>query len=249
MDNEAQQNLQAVQQMLLKGEWIEEARQIPLDVLTTDEQQLIIKCINQEDFNQNEIDKLEQILGQYRGAIRKYEPEDTIQNVEDNIVLIQDEKDFLKLIDEQEIDKEITMYYPIGDKEAKLELIVSPVRDSSVITDINNNLGVFKDLTTKEKEIYAKFQDDQMLTREEQIIASRINKKIKEETSSNDTEVAKLLLSKQTRLKNNPNCTEETMYTIYDNMDIIYLASLYNKIQNILNLTNVDTDKLFRETD
>ena len=67
---------------LLSTQYLEEAKQIPLEILETDyEKELIIKCRENTNLNDKELTDLKQLLAKYRGALSKIKPSEVEENV------------------------------------------------------------------------------------------------------------------------------------------------------------------------
>lgn len=236
-----------VEDRLLDTRGLEEAKQIPLDMVEPEEALILSEYIN-GTLPHTQREELKKILQRYRPAIQKYQPVETIKNVKENIELIEDEKAFLELVDTYDEVETITMYYPIGGVERKMVLDVFPITDSQAILSIQDNLSIFKDLTDKEKEVYNKNQSGTTLTREEEIIITSINKKIEQATKQNELEIVCEFLAMQTKF-HGKNSTYEEMLNVYQHMKPAYLALLFQKVQSMQNLDSLDIERVFRESD
>ena len=87
------------------------------------------------------------------------------------------------------------------------------------------------------------------MTREERAIAEHIEEKLREKSAKNITQmrtVAIKFLAKQTRLYDDKNSSEEGMYAIYSEMKLGYLLALFEKVQSMTGVSNIETDNLFR---
>ena len=245
------EDLKMVRREYLRTVWIEEAMQIPLyDVEDKHERELLIKCIQEDDFTEEEIDDLEQVLGRYREAIEKHEPQQAIENLEHNTQLVQDEKSILSLMREAREEQTLTMRYPLSDNETiDIKLLVKNEIDAEALDDLQQNLELFADLTQEELETYQKYTHDEQMTREERAIAEHIEEKLREKSAKNITQmrtVAIKFLAKQTRLYDDPDSSEEGMYEIYSEMKLGYLLALFEKVQSMTGVSNIETDNLFR---
>lgn len=254
VDTSMQQNeeeaIQEMKEYLLHNDWVEEAKQIPLGAVSSEERTLLIKCIQEETLTDEELQDLEQLLGRYRQALRKYEPEETLEAVDKNIELVQTEKSVLEMMRNARQEQTITMMYPVTNTEIiQLDLLVFTEIDAEAIDNLQQNLELFADLTTEEMQTYSDYTKDKPQTREEQVIAERIEQKILEKGQNNIggmRKVAIQFLAKQTRLLNDENSTEEGMKDIYSEMKLGYLLALFEKVQGMTGITQIDTDNLFR---
>lgn len=247
MNENEQDPITQLEKELMETEWKDEARQIPLDKINRDERIILTRFINDEQLTQTEIDYLAEVLQRYRPALRKHDPQGTLQTVQDNIRVVQSEKQFLEMMDNYQQEQKITFYYPLGDIEVKLELMVSPITDSQAILDIGNNLSMFKDLSEKELNVYNKTQQNEPLTREEQIISDAVQRKVEQATQENQGEIMSEFLAMQTKL--NKDSTYESMKELYNRMQIGYRALLFQRVQQMSGLGDIDVDRAFRDSD
>ena len=219
--------IRELENQLLKTEWKKEAAQIPLDTVNPEEQNVLIKCLNEDELNDTELATLKLTLAKYREAIEKQNPDEIIENVKTNIQLVEDEKTFLKLLDEDQQTKIVTMYYPTTNGELKIVLDVEPITDSTAILDLTENLNLFKDLTDEEINIYNEYKnnDNPNLTREEKIIAENVNQKINKLTQEKQYDIMIEFLAHQTHM-HGKNTPYEVMKKIYTKMQIAYVALL-----------------------
>ena len=67
---------------LLKTQFPEECKEIPQEHLSEDEKYVINKCINHEEFDEDEFILLKRTLQKYRKAIKKHKPNETIEAVD-----------------------------------------------------------------------------------------------------------------------------------------------------------------------
>lgn len=246
-----EEDRKALEQMLLRGEWIEEANDIPLEDLdSADEQLVVIKCRKQSEMTEEEIGLLKDVLGRYREAIRKYEPTETIETVEKNMRIAKDMNSILEQMRNTRSTTEIDFCYPLTNKESILiKILVDNEIDAETIDNLQENLGLFEDLTQDELETYSKYSHNEAMTREEQAIARKIEEKIAEmnHTSVADIrETAIKFLAKQTRIATDKNCTEEQMTEFYSIMKIGPLLALFERVQSSVGISDINRDELFQ---
>ena len=231
--------------------WIKEAQDIPLDKLNPEELSLINKVLNRRELTDLELDRTEEILSRYRGVIHDLKPQETLQNVEDNIQYVNDEKALLELLDNQYEVKQLTFNYPLKNgRIARIELDVKPLTDSSAITDLVQDLKLFEDTTEEEQELYSKIRTGETLTAEEeqvkQQVQDKINDKIQQETLQNQMDMCRKFLAKQTTL-HGKDTPYEVMLEIYEKMQLLYMTQLFSKVMDIINISSEDIDSLFQE--
>ena len=66
----------------------EECKRLPLGYLEDDEKRLAEKCINMEEFTDEELEKLQKLLDEYREFFSKYDSVELEENIEKNITII-----------------------------------------------------------------------------------------------------------------------------------------------------------------
>lgn len=252
MINDTDANANAIKELeneLLTTEWVKEAEQIPLDKVEKAEQIILIKCINRDYLTEDEKTQLKEILQRYRPAIEKLEPVETLENIKNNIQFVEDEKTFLKLVEDNKKNNIITMYYPLNnEQELKLVFDIYPVTDSQAVLGISENLNFFKDFTEKEINIYNDYKNGAAQTREEIAIAENLNKKIEKLTQEKQVEIMQEFLARQTKF-HNKNSSYDEMLKVFQNMQLGYVALLFQKVQNITGLADIEVERVFREFD
>lgn len=234
---------------LLETEWPEEAEQIPLDALNPEEQVIILKCRQKEGLTEDEKEQLQQILAQYRPAIQKLKPQETLETAEKNITLIHDEKQFLKELQKARNEelKEVVMYYPTKNGELKIPLDCYPITDSQSILDAQSNLDMFKDTT--EQKMYQDYKQGNPQTREEKAIAKKLAERIDKQVTDDSYDIIIEFLSQQTSIKGQPR-NPSVMAQAYKTMKVSYLVILMSKVQETIGLNvDINTERVFRESD
>jgi len=232
------------QELLESGKWKEDAKQIPLDMVTPREAYLISAYLHDELASEDE-KELKEVLEHYRPAILEHDPEGTLENVETNLEYNNAEKGFLGILQQQSKDNKLTMNYPLDDGSTyELRLNIKNT-DAQTITDLQTNFKLFEDLTPREDNVRFKQQQGQPLNREEQIILQSINKKIEEKVLANQQEMMIEFLATHTSI-----IGEETDYEymkeVYQTMQNKYLEQLFNRVSRISGLVNTEVDELFQ---
>ena len=245
--------LKAVREEAMVTDWVIEAEQIPQEYLNSYEKNLVQKCINQESFTESERNDLKMLLQRYRPAINKLKPVETIENVKENIQTVTDEKDILSIISSQKKRDSHTFYYPLENgKELPITLIINKnlTRESTkVLTATQTNLNAFQDFTEEEQGYYNDYKAGLTQTQEEIQIAKNIEKQIMEigiQNYNNITESAIIFLANQTKIKDYTNCTTEYMTKLYTEMDNSVLLALFEEVQNIIGINNINRERIFR---
>lgn len=233
---------------LMGSDWKEEAEQIPLEALERAEQLVVLKCINEEELTKEETETLQRVLAQYRPAIQKIKPQEQLQNYQDNILLIEDEKTFLELEDDFNKIQVIPFTFYIGDKQVRMKFDLYPITDSTKITDITENLSMFQDFTEDELVTYNKMQNDEQLTREEILIRARVQQKINKATIENTKQTVVEYLAMQLKF-HGKDTSNEAMKKVLGHVPNAYLNALFDEVQRRNHLNDINTDAVFQTFD
>ena len=247
-DGDTTQDMKVIQDQLLKKEWLEEARQIPKEALNLGDAVLIDKTLREEQLTPDELTRLEELLAQYRPALEKLQPEQTMENLEENIQLVEDEKEFLRLVEEYDTVETIHFNYKLHDKTFHLVFDVYPITDSVAVGNISENLSFFRDFSDEEMNVYNKAQRGENLTREELIIQTKLNKKIEQATQENQKDIMVEFLAMQLKFHGR-DTTYEEMKKVLSHIHFGYLALLFQRVQQITNLGDVQVENVFQELD
>lgn len=247
-DGDTTQDMTVIQDQLLKKEWVEEARQIPREALNLGDAVLLDKVVKEEQLTPDEITRLQELLAQYRPALEKLQPEETIKNMEDNIQLVEDEQEFLRLVEEYDTVETIHFNYKLHDKTFHLVFDVYPITDSVAVGNISENLSFFRDFSDEEMNVYNKAQQGKNLTREELIIQTKLNKKIEQATQENQKDIMVEFLAMQLKFHGR-DTTYEEMKKVLSHIHFGYLALLFQRVQQITNLGDVQVENVFQELD
>jgi hypothetical protein len=239
--------IQGAREILYKTTWRTEALQIPIESITDpQERQVIQKCINQETATDQEITILEKTLNRYRSAIQEQKPMETIENYEENVQYVEDEKAFLQILEDEEKDLDFTIYYPLNNgKEVRLDLIVKPITDAQAVLEVAENLNVFQDYTEEETRAFLDYQEGKAQTPEEMAIAKEIQFKLAKENSNKVKDAAIEFLAKQTSFKNTTSsyCSMKKMYS---KMNVAILLLIFNKVKTLSHIDDLEVDRIFR---
>lgn len=235
----------SIEEELKSSTWLEEAQQIPLDKVTPKEREVLTKFLNGAKLDFIEEDYLEQVLAQYRPAIQKHKPQETLENIEHNLEYNKAEKSFLEILQQQKQEKTLTVNYPLDDGSTyTLELIIKRT-NAQTITDLQTNFKLFQDLTPREDNVRLKQQQGQPLTREEQLILENINQKINEKVMANQEEMMVEFLATHTRIQDEAH-NPDYMRKIYRSMDPTILTQIFTRVSQLSGLTNPAMDELFQ---
>lgn len=240
-------DMMSLKRMLSQEEWANEARQIPIEELPVDEQAILIKCINHNDLTDDELNKLEEILGRYRETLAEVQPEETVQAVKDNIQHIHDCDTFLEKLEQvrREEIQTIPFNLPTSEGTISVELDVYPITDSTILFDPNSHFAPFME----QNEEALLEQDVNPYTLEDKQVREQVRQQAQEVLNDEISfDMMIELLSHQTCLhgeERNP----EKMEQIYRAMPSVYVAALTTRIQPLIlePVYSVDMDEVFQE--
>lgn len=233
---------------LLKSEWVQEAMQIPLDLVDSEERYYLEKCINKELFTPDEQEVLQKILSKYRPAILKVKPAETLELLQSNKQLIEDEHTFLEFVDSYNEVQVIPFTFYIGDTEIKIKFDLYPVTDASIIDDITTNLNLFEDLTRNEQKVHDKIEAGRSLNREELIIQKGLERKARDAEERHMRDILIEYLAVQLKFHNKDSSCDD-MRKVFSKLNDTYLALLFTEVQERNHLTDTNLEKCFQEFD
>lgn len=234
---------------LLSTQYLEEAKQIPLEILETDyEKELIIKCRENTNLNDKELTDLKQLLAKYRGALSKINPSEVEENVNKTRRIINSEKELLKLIDNQENYKLEMIYRLPSSEEVVLNLRVKPLTDSQAISEMQAHVDLFKELDTSERIVWNKAMSGQkIITKEEQKLAEHVLKKYEDKEFDMESKVNSMreFLARQVEFVEADFNTYNQKLKFWKRIEVQTIVDLYNKVREILQLNEIKTEDLF----
>jgi hypothetical protein len=236
----------SIQEELLSTEWIEEARQIPLDMVTSLEKHYLTQYLNKEILDDEEKEILSTILEKYRPAIQKVQPGEVLENLEGNTRIVEDEKAFLEYCDEFEKVQVIPFTFYQGSNCYRMKFDLYPLTDSEAITSIGDNLAMFKDFSDEELQTYNKIQNGDNLTREEIIIRAGLEQKIQQATQKNQRQTIVEFLTLQLKFHNKDSSPDD-MRRVFQHMPFAYLALLFQEVQNRSHLGDTRLENVFQD--
>lgn len=237
------QQLQSLEKDLYKTTFKKEAEQIPIERLPSDEQLVLLKCINGEEPTSEEFTKLKEILVRYREHIQKYKPQETIENAEKVVQIIKTEQELLDILDSPK-RRRLLVHLPIDGQIYEMDFEIKPLDDSKAIRSLQVHLDLFKDYTQEEAQLYAKAQGGATLTREEQHIIDRINEELNEKANEQQDEIILTFLANQLRLPNSSDDYEKRK-EFWRKFPFNAKFSVWSQVQDRLGLNEEANEKLF----
>lgn len=234
---------------LLNTQYLEEAKQIPLEILENDyEKELISKCRENSELTDNELDDLKQLLSKYRGALSKINPAEVEENFTKTRRIINSEKELLKIIDNQENYKLEMIYRLPSGEEVLLNLKVKPLTDSQAISEMQAHVDLFKELNTNERIVWNKAMSGQkIITKEEQKLAEHVLRKYEDKEFNMESKVNDMreFLARQVEFEEADFTTYNQKLKFWKKIEVQTIVDLYNKVREILQLNEIRSEELF----
>ncbi len=241
--HKTKEQLASLERDLYHTTFRKEAEQIPLERLPSDEQLILLKCINGEEPTNEEFAKLKAILVRYREHIQKYQPQKTLEDAEQVVKIIKTEQELLDILDNPK-RRRLLVHLPIDGQIYEMDFEVKPLEDSRAIQSLQVHLDLFKDYSQEDAILYAKAQQGQTLTVEEQHIVDKITQELNDKANEQQDEIILTFLANQLRL---PNSTDdyEKRKEFWRKFPFNAKFSVRSQIQDRLGLTEEDNNKLF----
>ncbi len=234
---------------LLKTTWVTEAGLIkefvPEEDLTKSQIKILDKCINKEEFTDKQFSDLKLLLNKYRVLLKKLNPQETLEAIDDVIELIQTEQDFIDLMDSDD-EKFLVVNLPYKDKVYEFEFEILPLLDSRVIELLEFHIDIFKDFdideATRYSEAMNKLPED--MTDEEKHIVEKMNRLIQEKLSTQKVEAVNNFLANQLRIKGSDSDLE-TRLNFWRRFHFNAKFTVFVVVQRRLGLTEISNERLF----
>ena len=228
---------------LLKTQFPEECKELPLDSLNHEEKIVVIKCMDHEELTDDEFTLLKKTLQKYRKAINKHKPSQTIEAVEKTEQMILTEEDWLNIVDDK-TTRILRVNVPYNSKWYPMEFEILPLDDSRVVSTLQTHLDLFKDYSKEELQVWNKAQQGQMVSPEEKQIVERITKEIEEKNSEDRITSMNKFLAAQLRLPNSTSDIDKRL-EFWQKFPFVTKSAIMMKVEDRLGLTDQSDEKLF----
>lgn len=242
----SEKDAQIVDQHQLKTRFIEECKQLPFDYLEPFEKELAEKCINKENFTDEELSQLKKLLSNYRPYFNEYNIPSIEKNVEQNLKVIKTSDELLRLLNDPNRYR-IDMNYTVGEETVRLQLKLKQIPDSDYISLLDAQTRIFRNLNDSEKRVFAKASNNQQLTPEEMNMQKQIQDKINEKTldfTSNAQDITEIL-AKTVDFVDDPEKPYHEKLAFWKQVDLASRVLLFNKIRQKLNISDKTEEDLF----
>jgi len=232
-----------LEKQLLKTQWPLECEALPMEDLSHEDQEIVQKCINQENLNDTEFARLKKILVTYRPSIEKYDVTKTVKNTEKLVNIIKTEKELINLF-ENSNDMQLKVHLPFNNQIYEFLFDILPVTDSRVINKLDTHLDLFRDLSKKEQEVFNKAQAGLQVSREEQRILDKLTEKLEETVTQHESEIVDTVLENQLVLHGSTASIEERR-KFWSLFPLTVKSLIFTKVQDRLGLSEYKQEELF----
>ena len=224
----------------LKNRFPEEAKRLPLGYLSDEEKELAEKCINHEEFSEEELEKLKRLLGEYREYFGKYDSVELEENLDANIKIIETSTQLLELLDDPNRYR-FDMHCRIKGELFRLKFRLKHLSDRDYMDLIDTQTRVFRDLSKSEKMVFSKATNGVPLSPEEEKMQQSIQDKIVEKLGDVDknNDIITTFLINHVELVGDADLNKSQRKKFWQTMDIGSRVLIYNKCKEIV---RVDED-------
>ena len=240
-------DIQGLENQLLRTVWVSEAEEIldfvPTEDLTKTQQKVLQKCVDKEDFTDNQLAELKKVLQKYRGALQKISPRETLENYDDAVEILTTEEEFIALMQSDE-QRYLDVNLDINGKKIWITFEILPLNDSRVVEALELNIDLFRDYSADEINTYNKFAKGEMITEEEASIIAEMNKKIMDKQSSKKINAMDNFLAYQLKIKDSESTVDERL-KFWKYFPFNAKASIFLRVQDMLGMTEESNKKLF----
>ena len=221
----------------LQNVFPEECKRLPLGYLEDDEKRLAEKCINGEEFTQEELDQLQELLDKYRQYFHKYDSVDLEENLDANIKVIKSSTELLNILNDPNRYR-FDMHVKLNGQIYRLEFRLKPLADNEYMDLLDAQTRVFRDLNKSEKMVFSKATNDVPLSPEEEKMMQSIQDKIVEKLGDVDknNDVITEFLIEHVELVDDADLNKAQRKKFWHKMDIGSRALIYNKCKEIVRI-------------
>ena len=218
----------------------EECKRLPIGYLEENEKNLAEKCINHEEFTDEEFEQLQELLGRYREYFSKYDSVELEENIDKNIKVIETSTELLNLLDDPNRYR-FDMHCKIKGQLLRLRFRLKPLSDNDYMDLLDAQTRVFRDLNKSEKMVYSKATNGVPLSPEEEKMQQSIQDKIVEKLGDVDknNDVITTFLIDHVELVGDADLNKTERKKFWNTMDIGSRVLIYNKCKEIV---RVDED-------
>lgn len=222
----------------------EECKRLPLGYLEEEEKELAEKCINKEEFTDEEFEQLQGLLARYREYFSKYDSVEVGENLDKNIQIIETSTQLLSLLDDPNRYR-FDMHCRIKGELFRLKFRLKQLSDRDYMDLIDTQTRVFRDLSKSEKMVFSKATNGMPLSPEEEKMQQSIQDKIVEKLGDVDknNDVITAFLIGHVELVGDADLNKSQRKKFWHAMDAGSRVLIYNKCKEIIRVDeNLEVD-------
>ena len=215
----------------------EECKRLPFGYLEDHEKELAEKCINQEEFTEEELEELQLLLDKYRKYFSKYDTVEVEKNIDANITVIKSSTELLNLLNDKDRYR-FDMHVKINNQICRLEFRLKPLNDTEYLDLLDAQTRVFRDLNKSEKMVYSKASNSVPLSPEEEKMQHAIEDKIVEKLGDVDknNDIITNFLIDHVELVGDEDLNKSDRKKFWKSLDIGVRTLIYNKCKEIVRI-------------
>lgn len=221
----------------LRTRFPEECKRLPLGYLEPSEKELAEKCINHEEFTEEEVEELRELLARYREYFTKYDSVDFEENLDANIKVIKSSTELLNILNDPNRYR-FDMHVKLNRQIYRLEFRLKPLADNEYMDLLDAQTRVFRDLNKSEKMVFSKATNDVPLSPEEEKMMQSIQDKIVEKLGDVDknNDVITEFLIDHVELVDDADLNKTQRKKFWHTMDTGSRVLIYNKCKEIVRI-------------
>ena len=233
-----------VEKELLKTQFPLECEELPLEALTQEERKVVIKCMDHMPLSDDEFVLLKATLEKYREYITKYRPTETIEAMENTVKIINTEKEFLDILND-ETNKMLRVHLTYQGQVYEFNFEILPVDDSRIVDYMEMNIDLFKDYSEEDKLLFNKAQNNpQELSSEEKAVVEKMTKEINAMAGQEKAKLIDGFLASQLRLPESSQNYNDRLH-FWKKFPFLEKWAVVDKVEDRLGLKEAANEKLF----
>lgn len=222
---------------VLENIFPEECKRLPIGYLEEHEKILAEKCMDGEEFTDEEFSELQELLSKYREYFSKYDGVEVEENIEKNIKIIETSNDLLDLLDDPNRYR-FDMHCRIKGQIVRLKFRLKPLSDRDYMDLLDAQTRVFRDLDKSEKMVFSKYTNGAPLSPEEDKMRQHIQDKIVERLGDVDknNDIITTFLIDHVELVGDADLNKTQRKKFWHKLDVGTRILIYNRCKEIVRI-------------
>lgn len=230
-----------VEKKYYRSQFVEEAKQIPPEALTTEENNLRQKFIDGEELTDEEYEDVTALLQEFRDVLKKYQPKKTLDQLDENINIIKSAQDLINALEE---DKTLTVDFPIKGEIHRAVFDILPITDSRAVKSMEHHMALFKNFTPEEQQKIIQLNSKSKLSDREMKVKEKLEEKIMKRVTEEESDKMVDFLAHTLRLQGAEQSLEERK-AFWKKLHYGYRFRIFVKIEEKVGLVEDKRNKLF----